>query len=69
MIEQLLDLSKYVTDVRAERRKQGKGTSAEFFTLILSSSECATRYRMMIGLTYSRMTLWFLFLYIVDYEE
>lgn len=32
MIEQLLDLSKYVTDVRAERRKQGKGTSAEFFT-------------------------------------
>ena len=32
MIERLLDLSKYVTDVRAERRKQGKGTSAEFFT-------------------------------------
>ena len=32
MIEQLLDLSKYVTDVRAKRRKQGKGTSAEFFT-------------------------------------
>ena len=32
MIEQLLDLSKYVTDVRAERRKRGKGTSAEFFT-------------------------------------
>ena len=31
-IEQFLDLSKYVTDVRAERRKQGKGTSAEFFT-------------------------------------
>ena len=54
MIEQLLDLSKYVTDVRAERRKQGKGTSAEFFT----------PYSIV-----KRMFCGFLFLYIIDYEE
>ena len=31
-IEQFLDLSKYITDVRGERRKMGKGSTAEFFT-------------------------------------
>lgn len=30
-IENFLDLSKYITDVRGERRKMGKGSTAEFF--------------------------------------